>query len=1615
MVKTLGHQKQNRTYVPFPPQLPKKPVVLSIGNLISLKPLKTVKKSLLWVGASLFLSLVALTPMSARAQATNLVTDTTSASLISALRTAQTNGGSVLIDVDGTIKLNSTLTITTNILIQARTNRSVVISGDNAVRVFSVKRDAVLTLVNLWVENGRSSTGAGIYNDGGTVMALGCYFRGNTATNLPGANGTAGSHSRPNGGNGMIGGNASGGAIYSSGNLYLFSTAFTNNFAFAGTGGNGGNGDTNSATFGGNGGDGANGGTATGGAIYIAGGDAQIGWCNIANNTIVGGNGGAPGTAGPGGIDGNGGRGGMGSTAYGAAIYNAGTLSIFSSLFVNNASYAGSSAGVDPYNDGTSRDAFPGASALGGAIYNTGHVSMTNCTVAANLCEGGAGGNLASTANAHAGNGGNGCGGGIATAGTASLVELVNCTLWQNVVYGGTNGIAGSSNYDGVMGRKLGGNLCRSTGTVTLSNSILDSTTNTLNCYGTVVDGGYNICSDTSAHFSATGSLNGTSPMLGTALVFVAPPTNSPTFAIYRPGTHQPFVADQQATIPGLLPTSSSPVIDAIPTNGNYPAYDQRGFSRPQGSGVDIGAVELDNTKLAPTITKQPVGSTNRAGANITLSVQATGEAPLSYQWSFNEFAINNATNSTLELTSVTEQDSGSYAVVVQNPSGSVTSSDAVLKILAPVTLDGITVNDTVVTNLEVLTGTDTELSTAAHGASPFGYQWYLNGTLLTSETNSSIAITDLQAANAGTYMVVITNAISAISNSVVLVVHAPASISTQPVNKQLPLSSDVVLSLGTLGDQPIWYQWVWNGVTNAPSTNATFLIRYAQALQQNSYSVLISNRYNTNWVASSSAQVAFFPPLTITTQPESQSINYGGNAAFTVEADSQAGAVTYQWYRNRIPIDGETNDTLTINSAKTADAATYTVNVADAVSQVGSSNAVLAVGVPPTITLQPINQLLVPGGTVSFSVKAADSQPVTYQWWHDGVAIPGQTNATLTLRQLQSTNSGSYYAMITGIHGTITSGTALLIPKITITTPPLNTTVATGSRFAMLVAASGNPTRYQWYRNGIAIAGQTNAILTYGAATKSDAGVYRVRVANQLSSTLSANATLTVIDPPTLITETKLLTNVVGSALTLSAKPFGSAPFTYQWQLNSSNIPGATSATLVVPKTSPTSAGTYSVVVRNPVGIALSSNAVVTVVPSAPVIKSPVARLLSTNTVIISGTADPAANLEAVVLDVNGDSITADTTNNWRTWQAAASLIPGSNYVSVVAQAPYGNSKSTDTVYLYRAKYPSDPYAAKKGTYVGLFFDANNALLANSGVMNLALKEMGVFSGKIWQGTNAFPFSGQFNDSGLAIVRSGSARFEITLNTDISGTNHLSGSVTGSSAAGSDWSDSDLQLDKVVYSSTKPAPMAGRYTVAFPGETDFDGDGILALRVDVAGNVTVTGTMADSAAISGTGTVCAGGKWPMYLAANGGQGAIFGRLGFGSSNNLSGNANWICPSGNLFPNGINRSADVLASAYPSTTNNASKITLSAATATLSSANLTAPFTDTITLSKNRISVTSTNLSLKFNPTNGIVTGTFLDSDSGTLNPIYGIVLTNQNQIRGFFIGTNQSGSFKVE
>src|SRR5688572_1196056 len=182
-------------------------------------------------------------------------------------------------------------------------------------------------------------------------------------------------------------------------------------------------------------------------------------------------------------------------------------------------------------------------------------------------------------------------------------------------------------------------------------------------------------------------------------------------------------------------------------------------------------------------------------------------------------------------------------------------------------------------------------------------------------------------------------------------------------------------------------------------------------------------------------------------------------------------------------------------------------------------------------------------GDTVTFSVNAT-AGPLTYQWQRDGANLPGTTNASITLTNVQAADAGTYRVLVRNPHGSVLSSPiSLTFPPPVITMQPQSVTRYRGESVTFSVIANGvQPLSYQWRRGGTNLQGATTAALTLTSICITNAGAYDVVITDGAGgSVTSSNATLTVIDP-TVAGSVALAPSVDTSIYSAGSKPQGTA-----------------------------------------------------------------------------------------------------------------------------------------------------------------------------------------------------------------------------------------------------------------------------------------------------------------------------------------------------------------------------------------------------------------------------------------------------------------------------------------
>lgn len=218
----------------------------------------------------------------------------------------------------------------------------------------------------------------------------------------------------------------------------------------------------------------------------------------------------------------------------------------------------------------------------------------------------------------------------------------------------------------------------------------------------------------------------------------------------------------------------------------------------------------------------------------------------------------------------------------------------------------------------------------------------------------------------------------------------------------------------------------------------------------------------------------------------------------------------------------------------------------------------------PVAITRQPDPQTVMYGKSVSLSVAATGTQPIVYQWYQDGVKIPGATRSALSIPNAADGDEGVYFCTVDNSCGPrLTSNRVQLnvvSPPVITELDPIPVKVLAGDSvtFYSGLEEGTEPINWQWLINGVPQPGANGEEYTLSVAQLDHSGTVTVRASNSAGSAESS-VQLKVVEP-LRISGIQSLTGpfAAGTRVDLKAVFSGSCPCTFQWSHDSEPVAGA-------------------------------------------------------------------------------------------------------------------------------------------------------------------------------------------------------------------------------------------------------------------------------------------------------------------------------------------------------------------------------------------------------------------------------------------------------------------------
>ena len=641
-------------------------------------------------------------------------------------------------------------------------------------------------------------------------------------------------------------------------------------------------------------------------------------------------------------------------------------------------------------------------------------------------------------------------------------------------------------------------------------------------------------------------------------------------------------------------------------------------------AGTNLSAVAQLILANPPSITQQPVGMTNQAGSTLSLSVGATGRAPLAYQWFYNNTAVAGQTLSTLVYPNVGTGASGYYQVKVTNPDGQASSASVQVLItnyVSPTANFPVIVQGPVSQTIKL--GGSTLFTVNATNANT--YQWQFNGAAISGANQSTYAITNAIGAMQGFYSVAVSNSYGGVlSASAGLTVLNPPVITSQPLSQTVTQGATVTYTVQASGGVPLHYQWyqLYFGPVAGATNNSLVLSNVASTVPV--YYAFIWNTYGS--VSSSNVITTVLTQPYSTFATTSISPAQGGSANLAANIGGTQ-PMSYQWYFNGNAVPGATNYYYLVAQLQAGvNDGTYAVAATNQVGGIFQNVTVMHVKYPPLLSAFPVAQNVSLGSTQVLSVLALGRLPMQYQWYYNGTAVPGATNAAYEIDGFQTSNAGSYYVMVQNQDGMANTPqayyNAIVPPRFSL--QPLSGNIPNGGTINLFFTyISLVPITTQWYQDGIILPGGTNTSLIITNVQQSSAGTYVAVIQNSAGYTSSIPATISITYPPKIVENPQGQVVGQGSTLNLEVSATGTQPMGYVWYLNNVQIVGPNSRVLSLQNIQTNQSGNYTACVTNAFGIAWSTGAAIKVLPLPIISQAPQVTIVTvSNSFTLSVTA---------------------------------------------------------------------------------------------------------------------------------------------------------------------------------------------------------------------------------------------------------------------------------------------------------------------------------------------------------------------------------------------------------
>ncbi len=632
------------------------------------------------------------------------------------------------------------------------------------------------------------------------------------------------------------------------------------------------------------------------------------------------------------------------------------------------------------------------------------------------------------------------------------------------------------------------------------------------------------------------------------------------------------------------------------------------------GSGAVTSSVAQVSVTFAPPEAEiyLAVGSWPfPAGSTATLCSFVQGQPAPALQWQLQGANLPGQNLSCLTLPNLTSNQSGLYRLVATNLFGSVTSAPFEITVSYIPPSGYIYLSSG---NNPAPAGGSVTFCSSLSGGGALARQWQFNGTNLVGQTGSCLTLYGVTSNQAGAYRLVATNVSGGFTSSPVQLAVNYVSPTTGNIylsggSAPAPAGSSVTLCAFRYGAPSPSGQWQFNGVNLPGQTGDCLYLSNLATNQTGNYQFFVSNVLGTAISPPFALAVNYIAPTGSVYFSSGSSPAPAGSGVTLCATIQGAPFPTVQWQRHGTNIPGA--QCLPLSNLSSNEAGPYRLVLSNIAGVFTSAPLVLAVSyLPPAVSISPYGPVgpALAGSLQTFCATLTGLPAPNVQWYFNSTPLL-QFGQCLQLANLQTNQSGGYYAVVTNVLGRATSQVAQL--SVVYAAPTVSAylysgpaPVLAGNSFTLCSSVSGAPApARQWRFNGADLPGETNSCLVITNAQAANAGEYAMVASNFLGVATSVVVRIDVTDPAVVRAYFGYGAPPyqIGSYVYLCGAVALSPPYQIQWQFNGTNLSGATNPCLTLPNFNPVHVGDYALAVNDALNSYISAPVALTAYLAPP------------------------------------------------------------------------------------------------------------------------------------------------------------------------------------------------------------------------------------------------------------------------------------------------------------------------------------------------------------------------------------------------------------------------------